>query len=89
MLIINYSVRSKPQYELLLDWKIQALDPSKCTFRDFFNDNLLGIVSREQKKQLCAVYVGKSKVDADLTDVDSPMGDTIDVFGHYVQFYVE
>ena len=89
MLIINYSVRLKSQCKLLLDWKIQALDPSTCTFREFFNDKLLSIVSYEQKRQLSAVYVGKSKADADLTDVDSPMGDTVGVFGRYVQFYIE
>jgi len=89
MLMINYSVCLEPQYKLLLDWKIQAVDPSTCTFREFFNDKLLGIVSHEQKGQLSAVYVGKSKVDADLTDLDSPMNDTVGVFGRYVRFYVK
>ena len=89
MLIINCSVRLKSQCKLLLDWKIQVLDPTTCTFKEFFNDKLLRMVSHEQKMQLSAVYVGRSKVDADLTDVNSPMGDTLTAFGRYVQFYVE
>ena len=80
---------SKSVDSQIIDWRIQGLNPPSITFREFFSFNLANALKESNYKQLYAVYVGKTKVDFDLVDMDLRMYDVMLIFGRYVKFVVE
>ena len=80
---------SKLNESQIIDWRIQGVNPPPVTFRDFFSFNLAGALKESNYKQLYAVYVGKSKIDLDLVDMDLRMYDVMAIFGRFVKFVVE